>query len=207
MVRTVKKPDVRKAEIIKTARMLFQSRDYDKTTMQDVMDELGIAKGTIYHYFKSKEELLEAVIEDIVNEAVDKMQTVIDSTSGNALDRLKVLVAAGNLAEENEKVLEALHNSGNSGMHARMLAAAVIKQAPLYARLFQQGSDEGFFQTDTPLETAEFILTSVQFLTDRGIYQWTDEELYRRAKAIPFLIETLLKAKPGSLQAFMPQFS
>ncbi len=58
MVRTVKDPEVRKTEIIKSARRFFQTRDYDKTTMQDVMVELGIAKGTIYYYFKSKEELL-----------------------------------------------------------------------------------------------------------------------------------------------------
>jgi AcrR family transcriptional regulator len=58
MVRTVKKPDVRKAEILKAARHLFQTKDYESTTMQDVINALGIAKGTIYYYFKSKEDLL-----------------------------------------------------------------------------------------------------------------------------------------------------
>jgi AcrR family transcriptional regulator len=200
MVRIVKKPDVRRAEIIKSARNLFQTRDYDKTTMQEVMDDLGIAKGTIYHYFKSKEEMLEAVIEDIVDEAVDKMQTIIDNTSGNALEKIEKLIAAGRLVDENDGILEALHHPGNSGMHARLLAATLLKQAPLYATLIQQGCSEGLFLTDTPLETAEFILTAVQFLTDRGIYPWTDEDLMRRAHALPALLETQLKAKSGSFQ-------
>ena len=53
-----KKHSEKRAEIIKTARDLFLTKDYDKTTMQDFMDSLGIAKGTIYPYFKSKEDIL-----------------------------------------------------------------------------------------------------------------------------------------------------
>ena len=67
MARIIKKPTERRSDIVNAARYLFQSKEYDKTTMQDVMDYLGIAKGTIYHYFESKEAILEAVIEDIVH--------------------------------------------------------------------------------------------------------------------------------------------
>jgi AcrR family transcriptional regulator len=207
MVRIVKKPDVRRAEIIKAARDLFQTRDYEHTTMQDVMDELDIAKGTIYHYFKSKEELLEAVIQDIVDQAVDYMQSVVDNAGGNALEKIQLLVAAGKMAQENDKILEQIHHPGSAGMHVRLLAVTFTKQAPLYAKLFQQGCDEGLFQTETPLESAEFILTAIQFLTDQGISSWSDEDLYRRAKAIPVLIERILNAKPGSFRFLLSQIS
>jgi AcrR family transcriptional regulator len=200
MVRTVKNPEVRKAEIIQTARRLFQTREYDKTTMQDVIDELGIAKGTIYYYFKSKEELLEAVIDQMGDEAVEHMQQVVENGNGNALDRFQQLIAAGNIAEENEEIMHQLHNPRNAGMHSAMMAVAVKKSAPLYAMIIRQGCDEGIFNVDNPLEVSEFILTSIQFLTDTGIYQWTDEDLVRRVLAIPGIIETLLKAQPGSFQ-------
>ena len=62
MTRTVKKPEERRADIVKAARYLFQTKEYSKTTMNDVIERLGIAKGTIYHYFSSKESLLEAVV-------------------------------------------------------------------------------------------------------------------------------------------------
>lgn len=199
MKRTVKKPSERRAEIIRTARDLFLTKDYDKTTMQDFMDHLGIAKGTIYHYFKSKEELLEAVVEDIVDQHLEKMRSLIQETRGNALQKIRALVEAGSEIEA-PAMLEKLHERGNEAMHTRLLAAAIMKQAPLYATLIQQGCEEGIFHTETPLECAEFILSAVQFLTDLGICPWTEDELTRRSKAFPKLIEQLLQAPRNSFQ-------
>lgn len=198
MKRIVKKPGERRAEIIRTARSLFLTKDYGKTTMQDFMDHLGIAKGTIYHYFKSKEELLEAVVEDIVNQHFEKMEILIQGTKGNALQKIQALIEASKIAAPS--VLEQLHERGNEAMHTRLLVAALMKQAPLYAKLIQQGCEEGIFQTHFPLECAEFILSAVQFLTDLGICPWTQEDLMRRNKAFPKLIEQLLQAPPNSFR-------
>jgi len=200
MKRVVKKPADRRCEIVHAARHLFQTQEYDKTTMQDVMSYLGIAKGTIYHYFDSKEALLEAVIENIVDTNIEHMQSLMQDTPGTALEKIQTLIAAGDISAENENILEGLHRQGNYAMHARLLAATLIKQAPLYAELIRQGCDEGVFQTDNPLECAEFVLVGVQFLTDLGIYPWSQEDLRRRALAFPLLIEQLLKAPPGSFQ-------
>ena len=205
MVRIVKKAAERRSEIVKTARHLFQTKEYDKTTMQDVMDQLGIAKGTIYHYFKSKEELLEAVIVDIVDENIEQMQLAKMEMNGNALEKIRILIGLGSVAANNSEVLNHLHQPGNTGMHARLLAVALIKQAPLYSELIRQGCEEGVFQTDFPLECAEFILSAIQFLTDPGIYPWTQEDLIRRARAFPGLIEAQLKAAPGSFQFMLNQ--
>lgn len=200
MVRIVKKFADRKADIVKTARHLFQTQDYDKTTMQDVMATLGIAKGTIYHYFKSKEDLLEAVIEDIVEQNIEQMQTILKEAKGNALQKMKLLVKADNMATDNKDILDALHKPGNGAMHCRILAAGIVKQATIYAELIQQGCSEGIFETKTPLECAEFILSAIQFLIDMGIYPWTQEDLNRRIQAFPKLIEQQLQAPPGSFQ-------
>jgi len=82
MVRTVKKPEERRQDIVDVARELFETQQYEKTTMKDVMEKLGIAKGTIYHYFKSKEALLEAVVEQMVDEYVVEMQVLLNKTEG-----------------------------------------------------------------------------------------------------------------------------
>lgn len=198
MIRIVKKADVRRSEIVAVARDLFQTKGYAHTAMQDVMEQLGIAKGTIYHYFKSKEELLQAVAEATVDEHIEDMRQLLSRIQGTPLEKLRALILAGRMADEHADLLEHLHQADNVGMHTRLMALTVARQAPLYAELVRQGCQAGQFQTDAPLECAEFILAATQFLTDMGIYPWTPEDLLRRAQALPGLIEAQLKAAPGS---------
>lgn len=200
MTKKIKKSTGRKEEILKMACYLFETQGYEKTTMQELMDRLDIAKGTIYHHFASKEALLEAVIADIVDANINQMEVLLAEAKGNALEKIKALVGLGNIASENAPLLEQLHQPGNEAMHLRLLAAILMKQAPLYAEVIQQGCREGIFQTEAPLECAEFILSGIQFLTDVGIYPWTQEDLKRRVQALPKLVEQLLKAPVGSFQ-------
>jgi AcrR family transcriptional regulator len=205
MPRIVKKFADRKAEIVEAARLLFKIKDYAEATIQDVMEALKVAKGTIYHYFKSKEELLEAVIEDIVMQNVEQMKLIVKEAKSSALQKIKRLTETGSMAEENKNILNYLHKPGNHAIHSRLLAAIIIKQAPIYAEVIQQGCKEGIFRTKTPLECAEFILSAVQFLTDMGIHPWTQEDLSRRLKAFPKLIEQQLSAPPGSFEFLIEQ--
>ena len=125
---------------------------------------------------------------------------------GNALEKIRRLVELDSLAVSNESLLNTLHQPANMGMHARLLAVTLMKEASLYGELIQQGCDEGLFHTDTPLECAEFILAAVQFLSDIGIYPWANEDLVRRSKAFPVIIESLLKASNGSFQFLLNKF-
>lgn len=203
MTRIVKDPEKRRQEIVAAAKALFQTKSYEHTSMNDVMQSLGIAKGTIYHYFKSKEELLVAVTESIVSDSLPAIQRLVTETPGSALDKLHALIASTHLAAEDGIIQEHLRQPANQGMHTRLLATAFREQAPLYAELIRLGCDEGLFHTEYPLECAEFILAAVQFLTDIAIYPWTAEDLGRRVQAFPTLVETQLQAPPGSF-AFLP---
>lgn len=199
MVRVVKKAVERREEIIAAAGELFLVRGYDRTTMKEVMDRLQIAKGTIYHYFTSKEELLEAVLDSFVAYHMEEIRAIADQGQGDALARLKHLITeSAAIDSHDQEVLDHLHQPGNTGMHLRLLAKLIVVQAPLYAELIDQGRREKLFTTEHPLESAEFILAGIQFLTDMGIYPWTEEQLSRRALALPALIEAQLGAPPGS---------
>ena len=188
------------AQAAGAARRLFQAEDYDKITMQDVVDELGIAKGTIYYYFNCKEDLLKAVVENIVEEDIERKQMLIKTTHGNALEKIRALIESDSMAVKNPALLEHLHKPSNAGMHIQLLAVTIMQEVPLYGKLIRQGCNEGIFQTDTPLECAEFIISGIQFLTDKGIYPWSEADLLRRAQAFPALVEAVLKAPEGSFQ-------
>jgi len=200
MVRIVKDPEERRSDIIMMACQLFLSKGYNRTTMKDIMEQLQIAKGTIYHYFSSKEELLDAVIISVAEEEIQRLKTIFDHTEGTALERLKQLILNGNSRHDDihDETIKHLHKAANAEMHIRLLAQLVTLQAQLYAELFKQGCDEGLFKTESPLECAEFLLSGIQFLTDLGIYPWNQEQLERRWTAFPGIIESFLQAPRGS---------
>lgn len=201
MKRIVKKPAERRKEIIQAARELFQEKDYDSVTMQGVMEKLNIAKGTIYHYFSSKEDLLESVVEYLIDEALRQKKQLLKSKQCrklNALDKFRVLITSDTMAEDNEQILESLHHPKNTLMHTRLLGHYLIKLAPIFADVIEEGCDQGVFKTQHPRECAEFLLAGFQFLTDVGFYPWSQRQLDRRMKAFPALIEAQLGAPQGS---------
>ena len=75
-MRVVKEHDERKQEIIDTANRLFSKKGYSQCSINDILNEIGIAKGTFYHYFRSKEDVLDAVIGSITREVMVKVNSV-----------------------------------------------------------------------------------------------------------------------------------
>ena len=198
MVRIVKKPEERRKEIISASKSLCLKKGYENTTMQDVMTKLQIAKATTYHYFKSKEELLEAVVNDMVSEYLTVVERALKECQGNALEKMKVLINTGKVSTCQTDTVDSLHRPGNMVMHVRLLAVTISRLAKLYAEVISQGCEEKIFHTDHPLECAEILLAGIQFITDVGVYPWSKQDLERRSKAISSLIESQLRAPKNS---------
>ena len=62
-MRIVKEATERKNEILDAAAVLFMKKGFDNTSTNDILDAVGIARGTLYHHFKSKEEVMDALID------------------------------------------------------------------------------------------------------------------------------------------------
>jgi len=190
--------ETRRQEIIDTAMHLFRTKGYETTTMQDIMKELNIAKGTIYHYFTSKEALFDVAIEQLSTANLAHMKAKVAGAKGNAIEKIMVIFDAAALYEENRSLIDHLHSPGKEALHTRLLAYTLSEEAKLLAPIIQQGCDEGLFDTEHPLEASEFILAGVQFLIDVGVYPWSDETIRRRVLTFPSLVERQLGAKPGT---------
>jgi len=194
--------DHRRLQIIRGARELFSTRDYENITMKEITGRLNIGRGTIYYYFTSKMELIEAVIEDIVNDELARKKILISRSSDmnlKALEKLKLLITDDEALHSKENILYSLHDSDNAIIYTKHLGRYIDELAPLYASVFIQGCEEGVFKTQYPLECAEFIIAGVRFLTESGFYPWDELQITRRIKAIPFLIEAQLNALASSL--------
>lgn len=71
----VKAGDDRRAQIVEVTRELFEAKGYARTTITDVTEALGVTRSLFYHYFSSKEDVTEAVLDSYVNDFVQLVQT------------------------------------------------------------------------------------------------------------------------------------
>ncbi|PGD98195.1 TetR/AcrR family transcriptional regulator [Bacillus wiedmannii] len=199
-MRTVKEYEERRKEILETAERLFLTKGYTKTTVNDILKEIGIAKGTFYHYFKSKEEVMDEVIMRIIKEDVTKAKRIVSNPDIPVLDKLfKILMEQSpKSGDVKEKMIEQFHQPNNAEMHQKSLVQSIIHLSPVLTEVLEQGIEEGIFSTPYPQEIIELLLSSAQVIFDDGLFQWKPEEMMRRAKAYIKMMEVSVGAKEGS---------
>ena len=135
-MRVSKKHDVRLAEILDISENLFATQGYEKTTVNDILDGVGIGKGTFYHYFKSKEEVMYAVITRMANIAETFSQEIADMPGLSANE--KILKIFSDQPGRNDGIVEQLHHEDNSAMHLKSLIETIHAISPAMTRIIEQ---------------------------------------------------------------------
>ncbi|PED05696.1 TetR/AcrR family transcriptional regulator [Bacillus pseudomycoides] len=199
-MRIVKEYEERRNEILDIAEKLFISKGYTKTTVNDILREIGIAKGTFYHYFKSKEEVMDAIIMRIVTTDVAAAKKIASNPQIPVVDKLFqiLMVQAPKSGGNKEKMIEQFHQPNNAEMHQKSLVQAILHLTPVLTEVIKQGVDEKIFVTAYPRETMEFLIASAQVIFDEGLFQWQPHEAMQRAKAFINMMETTLGAEKGT---------
>ncbi|CAI2139625.1 HTH-type transcriptional repressor KstR2 [Serratia fonticola] len=204
MVRTVKTPEVRRAEILQAASELFQEIGYESTSVDSIVRSAGIAKGTFYYYFKSKDEVLAALAQQLCAEMVARSQIIADDPQLGAIEKFCAIIAAQNqTVEAGQALVEDLHRPENRALHERSNIETVLAFGPILATVVEQGNQEGVFQVDDPLSTVQFILAGSLFLFGHQMFSWTPEEQAARMQAMLLLIERAFGAAAGSFAAVL----
>ncbi|AYM89271.1 TetR/AcrR family transcriptional regulator [Serratia sp. 3ACOL1] len=199
MVRTVKTPEVRRAEILQAASELFQEIGYESTSVDSIVRSAGIAKGTFYYYFKSKDEVLAALAQQLCAEMVARSQIIADDPQLGAIEKFCAIIAAQNqTVEAGQALVEDLHRPENRALHERSNIETVLAFGPILAAVVEQGNQESVFQVDDPLSTVQFILAGSLFLFGHQMFSWTPEEQAARMQAMLLLIERAFGAVAGS---------
>lgn len=163
MPRVVKRPDVRKSELLDCAQTLFFERGYERTTINHILDAAGVSKGGFYHHFSSKEELLEALAARISQESIAQYAGAPDGPEVGALKRLNRFFADGrqvkiDSAPRLQAAFKVLIKPENLALHHRVHSAVMAVVAPALARIIAQGKGEGVFDISDPMAAAETIL-------------------------------------------------
>lgn len=198
-MRVTKSPEERRNEIIDAAELLFTTKGYAETTVNDILHKVGIAKGTFYHHFQSKKEVMDAIVMRFIEQGVKAAQAIASNPSFTAPEKIfQILISQQPDTKGKEEMIEQLHQVNNAEMHQKSLVESILQLTPVITDVIKQGIEEGAFRTPYPQETVEFLLVSSQFMFDEGIFQWPPEELRQKAKAFTYTIEILLGAEEGT---------
>ncbi|ROP49430.1 TetR family transcriptional regulator [Enterobacter sp. BIGb0383] len=199
-MRIVKAPDVRRAEILETAKALFTRQGYAGTSVADIVAEAKIAKGTFYYYFKTKSDVLESLAEQMVNEMVLRASKVAEKPDLTAIEKIcGIIMQQNQVKDAGGDVVAGLHQVGNKELHDRVAIETVLSLGPVFADVIAQGVRENLFQVDDPLSTIQFILAGADFLLGENTFNWTPEEKLARFEAMFKLIERALGAAPNTV--------
>ena len=203
-MRVSKKPEERKNEILDNAEKLFSIKGYSKTTVNDILLAVGIAKGTFYYYFKSKEEVMDAIVMRFIDNGIENIKAIAQNEILNAKEKLfQIIIFKSPNTMEKEHLLEQFHQADNAEMHQKSLVQTILRLTPILTDVVKQGIKEGSFNTPYPKEVVEFLLVSSQFLFDEGIFSWTQEEILEKSKALIYMTEISLGAEKGRFDYIM----
>ena len=215
MARIVKEYAERKKEIMDTARVLFYQNGYANTSVNLIIETIGISKGTFYHYFKSKEDLLNNIVEEFTKEIVSKLELVVNDNSLDAISKLNEFYRQASMYKaENidmiKTIVNALYNDKNLLLRYKMNNRSVENMIPLMSKIFEQGKNEGKFDIEFSEATARIILLygtslgeyNAKLMMDLDENPENIEEIKKHFNLYQTSIQRILGAPEGSIEIF-----
>lgn len=181
-------------QILTVAHNLFMQKGYEQTSIQDIINELGgLTKGAIYHHFKSKEEILQAVTDHLFKD-VDKMLSgVRDDKKLNGLEKLRKIsrVSLDNPAQ-NDMATAAPNLLRNPKLLAAQIENIFEKAVPVYIQpIIEEGVRDGSIQTDYPKELSEALMVLSNIWLNPAVIPSTPEVLLRKLKLFDEMLKGL----------------
>lgn len=206
-MRIVKEAEERRNEILDAADELFFQKGFDGTSTNDIIEKVGIARGTLYYHFKSKEDIMDALIDRYNLRILGAAQEIAKDKSIPVNQRIVRVVMALNISGESSKeIMEHIHKPQNALMHQKIQKVIISGVTPILAEIIREGIEQGMFSTPFPYESMEMVVTYANTVFDSDMVEMKDEELASRIQAFVFNVERLLGAESGSFMYVMQMF-
>ncbi len=167
MSRVVKDAEVRRKELLDTALSLFEREGYERTSIDRITEEVGIAKGTFYHYFASKQDLLEQLVTDWADDLFERLERALAEMDADGLARLRAVFVLGGQWKLEERdtsmaFAQSLYSADNIRLRHALWGHWLEFTARLLTPIIAQGAEEGTFDV-ADAEATSSILAGLWF--------------------------------------------
>ena len=155
-----KYPEQTIARILEVSTRLFFEKGYENTSVQDILNELkDLSKGAIYHHFKSKEEIFDAVVSKIGESNIAFFTEVKKNTTMSGAEKLRELVRLNISSVATKTIIELAPNLLDNPKFLAIQIKEIrdVVTPKFIAPIVEQGVADGSIKTDKPYELAEAI--------------------------------------------------
>ncbi len=211
----VKPVPARRDEVLNVAQRLFGRRGYDATSVNHIIAELGMSKGAFYHYFESKEDLVEALARRFAEATAAQTESVLRDPTLDAFSKLSAFLFTMRRhkvenVNELRATFEPLFRAENLQLYDKTQSAVLGVVRPILTRIIVEGVEEQTFETPDPESAAETImhlltanrdlLTELCNTRDAGQFRALGEKLLGKMRYTATVIDRILGLPEGSIE-------
>lgn len=200
-MRDVKDPEIRRAEIMDAAMLLFMEKGYANTTTQDIVDKVNISRGLLYYHFKNKEDILYCLVERYSEKLLRDIHVIVNDDDKTAIEKIRAfidatIISTDNVSAEGTELQKTVDLEENRYMLDKLSHKLIEKLNIYFERIINQGISEKVFSVKYPSETAEFLMTAYVFVSNNiGIITSKKEPVKDYLNAFKIMLEQNLNTK------------
>lgn len=179
-----KYPEETVRKILDTAERLFIEMGYDRTSLQEIIDETGLSKGAIYHHFASKEDIFYSVCDRIGRRNGEVLSQVRDAPGLNGLEKLRAMFKTSLQPERQAKMFCMMpYLMDNAKFLATEMRSIFTEVVPCFVDpIIRQGMADGSIRTEHPKELAEAMMMLSDMWINPIVQPTTPEEIRARCE-------------------------
>jgi len=197
--RVSKDPEVRRQEIVAAAFELFREKGYEQVSVHDIVKKVGLAQGTFYYHFKSKYELLDAVVEYEMRQNLGILERIATDEKLSILEKMQAMINL-NPDEVSRRFVKLIRSEENAVMFRKYQTKMAEELVPYMTQIVERGNREGVFKVQYPRETVE-LLFDMQLDFERILANTADRDsAYRLIRAMEDIYIKVMGVKPGSIR-------
>ena len=198
----------KKDQILDTSLQLFMKKGFDATSISDILSQLDIARGTLYYHFESKEAIMDAIIERLLNQVLEKIEKLMTNDSLSQAEKFMGFFASINLTQltGDEEIVDYFNQPQNALFHEKSNRLLIKKLSPVLAQIISEGIEAGLFDTPYPAETAELILVGITGFVDSKDSPVEENQTNRRMESFLYNAARMLGMSQSGLDGFKKLF-
>lgn len=197
----------KRERILDAMQELMITSQAQAITVSDIAVKAGIGKGSIYYYFSSKNEILDAVIERSYSRVLDEGRELAASPQLTAFQKMEIIYhACMDSSRELRRQEESSTFNGQQEIafiHQKFAQIIITKLKPILTDIIRQGIQEGAICCEYPEETAQIVLTVLTITLDNHLLPSQPEEIGRVLTAFSQMQEKSMSIPTDTLQFLM----